>query len=57
MQFKRFEPTTQTAALKVQELIQRGGNIIIERREYVEIKRMQSIARIDQHGRVEWRSE
>ena len=57
LQFKRFEPATQAAAVKVQELVQRGGTIVVERREYVEVKRMQSIAHIDQFGRVEWRPE
>ena len=57
LQFKRFQPATQVAAVKVQELVQRGGEIVVERREYVEVKRMQSIAHIDQYGRVEWRAE
>lgn len=57
LQFKKFEPATQAAAHKVQELVQRGGTIIVDRREYVEIKRQQSIAHIDQYGRVEWRPE
>lgn len=57
LQFKKFEPATQTAAIKVQELVQRGGQIVVERREYIEVKRMQSIAHIDQYGRVEWRPE
>ena len=57
LQFKKFEPANQVAAIKVQELVQRGGQIVVERREYVEVKRMQSIAHIDQYGRVEWRAE
>ena len=56
-QFKKFHPATQVAALKVQELVQRGGEIVVDRREYVEVKRLQSIAHIDQYGRVEWRAE
>ena len=56
-QFKRFQPATPVAAVKVQELVERGGTIVVERREYVEVKRMQSIAHIDQYGRVEWRAE
>jgi hypothetical protein len=57
IKFKRFQPVVPVAAVKVQELVQRGGEIIAERREYVEVKRMQSIAHIDQYGRVEWRPE
>ena len=57
LQFKKFQPATPVATVKVQELVQRGGTIVVERREYVEVKRMQSIAHIDQYGRVEWRPE
>ena len=46
---------TQVVNQKVDELLKRGGTIILEKREFVEIKRMQSIAKIDQYGRVEWR--
>ena len=57
LQFKRFQPATPVATTKIKELVDRGGHIIVERREFVEIKRMQSIAHIDQYGRVEWRPE
>lgn len=53
--FKKFEPMTQVVNQKVNELLKRGGIIILEKREFIEIKRMQSIAKIDQYGRVEWR--
>jgi hypothetical protein len=55
--FKKFEPMTQVVNQKITELLSRGGTIILEKREFIEIKRMQSIAKIDQYGRVEWRSE
>jgi hypothetical protein len=55
LNFKRFEPVAPTATIKVKELLQRGGNIILEKREFVDVVRLQSVARIDQHGRVEWR--
>ena len=55
--FKKFEPITQVANQKINELLSRGGTIISDRREFIEIKRMQSIAKVDQYGRVEWRSE
>lgn len=57
IKFKKFEPATPVAKVKVSELVQRGGTIIEDRREYVEVKRLQSIAHIDQYGRVEWRAE
>ena len=56
IKFKKFEPINNVAKIKVTELVQRGGEIITEKREYVEVKRMQSIAHIDQYGRVEWRA-
>jgi hypothetical protein len=56
IKFKKFEPINSVAKIKVNELVQRGGEIITEKREYVEVKRMQSIAHIDQYGRVEWRA-
>ena len=49
--------TPRMVTIKIDELVKRGGTIITEKREFVEIKRMQSIAHIDQHGRVEWRAE
>ena len=57
MKFRRFEPLHEQAKIKVDELVKRGGLIIVERREFVEIQRYQSVARIDQWGRVEWRNE
>jgi hypothetical protein len=57
MQFRRFEPLHDAARVKIRELLDRGGRIIVERREYVEIIRYQSRAKIDQWGRVEWRNE
>ncbi len=55
LNFKRFEPVAPTATIKVKELLERGGNIILEKREFVDVVRLQSVARIDQHSRVEWR--
>jgi hypothetical protein len=57
LKFKKFEPANQVAKIKISELVQRGGTIVEDRREYVEVKREQSIAHIDQYGRVEWRAE
>ena len=55
IKFKRFEPVAPAATIKIKELLERGGNVIIERRDFVDVQRLQSVARIDQHGRVEWR--
>jgi hypothetical protein len=57
IKFKKFEPASQVARIKISELVQRGGIIVEDRRDYVEVKRQQSIAHIDQYGRVEWRAE
>jgi hypothetical protein len=55
VKFKKFEPVAPIATIKIKELLQRGGNIILEKREFVDVVRLQSVARIDQQGRVEWR--
>lgn len=48
---------TTTADEKIKFIIDRGGQVIVETKTYVDIKRMASIARVDQYGRVEWRPE
>lgn len=57
IKFKKFQPITTSARISIQDLVSRGGTIIQEKRDYVEIKRLQSIAKVDQYGRVEWRPE
>jgi hypothetical protein len=52
--YKRFQPATIKAADIIRELTVRGGMIITDREEYVEIRRLESVAKIDQLGRVEW---
>ncbi len=52
--FKKFEPLSTTATEKIEELLKRGGVIVKEQREFVHIKRLESVAKIDQFGRVEW---
>lgn len=52
--FKKFEPMSITARQKIDELLKRGGVIVSEQRNHVLIKRMESVAKIDQYGRVEW---
>jgi len=53
-QFKKFEPMTPTAQQRIEELVKRGGVVINERRDQILIQRMESVAKIDQYGRVEW---
>lgn len=48
---------TTVANQKIDELIKRGGTIISERRDHVLVQRLESIAKIDQYGRVEWMPE
>ena len=57
LKFKKFEPFNASVKNQIAELLKRGGKIISEKREFVEVKRLQSIAHIDQHGRCEWRPE
>lgn len=57
VKFKRFVPIAPAATIKIKELLERGGSVIIEKREFIDIERYQSVARIDQHGRVEWRQK
>ena len=54
---KKFEPMSKLAMITVEDLLKRQGKLVIETKTYVEIKRMNSIAHIDQWGRVEWRQE
>lgn len=52
--FKKFEPMSNTANQKIDELLKRGGVIIQDKRDHILIQRMESVAKIDQFGRVEW---
>jgi hypothetical protein len=53
--FKKFEPLSPAATICVEDLLKRGGQLVKETREQVEIVRQQSVATIDQCGRVQWR--
>lgn len=53
---KKFEPLSQNATTQINELISRNGKVLIETKTFVEILRYESVAKIDQWGRVEWRS-
>jgi len=53
--YKKFQPMTPAAASHVRELLTRGGIIVKDSKDYIEIKRQESIAKIDNLGRVEWR--
>ena len=52
---KKFQPLNLNATINIDSLLKRGGKIVVEKREFVDIQRFQSIARVDQQGRVEWR--
>ena len=53
--FKKFEPLAPAAKTIIEDFLKRGGVVILETKSYIEIRRQASIAKIDQHGRVEWR--
>jgi hypothetical protein len=36
-QFKKFQPMTQVVNQKINELLNRGGTIILEKKEFIEI--------------------
>jgi hypothetical protein len=55
--FKKFEPVNQSVLPTIELLIKRGGRVILDRKDYIEIQRLESVARIDRLGRVEWRSQ
>lgn len=55
--FKKFQPMSNTANEKIQFILERGGQVILESKTFVDIKRQSSVARVDQYGRVEWRPE
>lgn len=53
--YKKFEPMTPSVNTTINDLIKRNGQVISETKTFVEIQRLNSIAKIDQWGRVEWR--
>lgn len=55
MELKRFEPISAQAKQTIMDLVKRGGEVVTIKNDFVEIKRQQSIAKVDQQGRVEWR--
>lgn len=57
IRFKKFKPLTNSAIRTINDIVVRGGAIVREKTDFVEIQRQESIAKIDQHGRVEWRSK
>lgn len=54
--FKKFQPLNDSTKNTVELLINRGGHVVVDRKDYIEIRRLESIARVDNLGRVEWRS-
>ena len=55
--FRKFQPMAVVASEKIKMILDRGGRIVNERKEFVEIQRQDSIAKIDQWGRVDWRAD
>jgi hypothetical protein len=55
--FKKFEPLNESAKSTVQLLLDRGGHVLVDRKEYIEIQRLESVAKVDRLGRVEWRPQ
>ncbi len=53
--FKKFEPMTKSVSTTINDLLKRNGVIVTETKTFIEIQRMNSIAKVDQWGRVEWR--
>lgn len=53
--FRKFQPGTANATSQINDLVKRGGVIISDNKDYVEILRLESVAKIDRLGRVEWR--
>jgi hypothetical protein len=52
----RFEPTSPAAESTVKALVSAGAHIVRVHRTHVELRRLASIARVDQAGRVQWRA-
>lgn len=55
--FRKFQPMALEVSHKIKMLLDRGGRVINERKEFVEVQRQDSIAKIDQWGRVDWRAK
>lgn len=53
--YKKFEPMSNSVIFTINDLIKREGKIISDTKTLIEIQRMNSIATIDQWGRVTWR--
>jgi hypothetical protein len=46
---------TKSVSTTINDLLKRNGVIVTETKTFIEIQRMNSIAKVDQWGRVEWR--
>jgi len=52
----RFEPDTPAAEAVVTALVRAGAHVVRVHRTHVELRRLDSVARVDQAGRVQWRA-
>lgn len=50
----RFEPLNSQARLQAQELLMRGGELVLVKKDQVQIVRQGQKATIDTQGRVTW---
>ena len=48
--FKKFQPLNDSTRNTVELLINRGGHVVVDRKDYIEIRRLESIARVDNLG-------
>lgn len=55
MLFKKFKPQVSSTTSFINDLINQGATLLKESATMIELQRMQSIASIDQYGRVTWR--
>ena len=53
----RFKPKVSSASTTIADLIKRGATVIKDSATLVELRRMQSIASVDDMGRVSWRED
>lgn len=53
--YRRFQPANTTVDAQIKQLLLRGGVIVSDNKDFVEIRRLESVAKIDRLGRVEWR--
>lgn len=51
---EKFQPQHCHATLKIYDLVKRGGIIQEVTRHYVDVLRLNTVARVDRVGQIEW---